>query len=115
MEPSFLQITIERQFDARVDTENHAIGILGGVVHGLRADGTPGGPTTHHAVRWEGTTLVFERGSYTGGNPARRPWSERRETWSLDPDGRLRVVTTTHGSDQPDGAQTLLYRRHGIP
>lgn len=38
--------------------------------------------------------LVFESGSYTGEASETKVWAERREVWSLDPDGRLRLTVT---------------------
>ena len=45
MEPFFRDITIERQFETGTRSEIHLIGVQGGTVPGLRADGTPNGPT----------------------------------------------------------------------
>ena len=64
----------------------------------------------HHAVRWDYNALVFENGSYTGADPTGE-WSERREAWSLGPDGRLSVAITTSGSAEKSTSVTLLYRR----
>ena len=78
---------------------------------GLRSDGSPSGPTAHHAVRWDGNALVFESGSYTGQRPETGVWSERREAWSLDPDDRLRVVVTNRSSGNAPTETTVVYRR----
>lgn len=111
MEPAYLQITIERYFDARTDSETHTIGLVGGEIHGLPADGIRIRPDSVHAVVWEGGALVFERATYTGGSPRKGTWTERRETWSLDADGRLRIVITSRGSEQPQRSETHVYRR----
>jgi hypothetical protein len=111
MEPSFRDITIERQFETGTRSENHLIGVQGGTVPGLRADGIPNGPTAHHAVKWDGNALVFESGSYTGQRPETGTWAERREIWSLDADGRLRVAITTRSSSDGSKGITLMYRR----
>src|SRR3954447_22981494 len=98
MEPFFRDITIERQFESDTHSENHVIGVQGGTVSGLGADGSANGPTGRNAVRWDGNSLVFESGNYTGQSPETGVWNERREVWSLDADGRLRVVITTRSS-----------------
>ena len=54
MEPFFRDITIERQFETSTRSETHLIGVQGGCVSGVRADGSPTGPTTHPAVKWDG-------------------------------------------------------------
>ena len=107
-ESPFKDITIDRQFESGTTSERHPIGFMGGVVPGLRASGTPAGPTGHHRVQWEGSSLVFERGDSTGEGGV---WTERREVWSLQPDGRLRVVITTRGSVDRPTEVTLMYRR----
>jgi hypothetical protein len=111
MEPFFRDITIERQFETGTQSETHQIGVQGGTVSGLRADGSPSGPTAHHAVKWDANALVFESGSYTGQRPETGVWTERREIWSLDADGRLRVAITSRSSGDGSRAITLLYRR----
>lgn len=111
MEPFFRDISIERQFETSTRSETHVIGVQGGTVRGLRADGSPNGPTAHHAVRWDGNALVFESGSDTGQRSETGVWTERREIWSLDADGRLRVVITTRSSGDGSKAITLQYRR----
>lgn len=72
MEPLFRDITVERQFETGTESATHLIGVQGGTVSGLRADGSPTAPTTHHAVKWDGNALVFESGSYTGPIPGNR-------------------------------------------
>jgi hypothetical protein len=111
MEPFFRDITIERHFENSTRSETHLIGVQGGTVSGLRADGSPTGHTTHHAVKWDGNVLVFESGSYTGPQPETGTWAERREIWSLEADGRLRVAITMRSPDDGSRAVTLLYRR----
>lgn len=111
MEPFFRDITMERQFETGTRSETHLIGVQGGTVPGLRPDGSPNGPTAHHAVKWDGNALVFESGSYTGQRPETGTWTERREVWSLDADGRLRVAITMRSSGDGLKDITLMYRR----
>jgi hypothetical protein len=111
MEPFFRDITIERQFETSARSETHLIGVQGGVVPGIRAGGGPIGPTAHHAVKWDGNALVFESASYSGQRPETGVWTERREVWSRDPDGRLRVVITTRSSVDAPTETRVVYRR----
>ena len=111
MEPFFRDITIERQFETGTRSETHLIGVQGGTVSSMPADGSPSGRTAHHAVKWNGNALVFESGSHTGLRPETGVWTERREIWSLDADGRLRVAITTRSSGDGSRAITLQYRR----
>jgi hypothetical protein len=111
MEPFFRDITIGRQFETGTQSETHLIGVQGGRVSGRRADGSLTGPTTHHAVTWDGNALVFESRSYTGQYPETGTWAEGREIWSLEADGRLRVAITRRSSGDGSRAVTLLYRR----
>ena len=107
---SFPSITIERTLETGPVTETHQIGIIGGTVGGIVRDGRQGGPFTSHAVRWDGDALVFENESHTERiEPT--TWSERREVWSLDGAGRLRIVISSRSSDGSAGLQTVRYRR----
>lgn len=92
MAPYFKEISIEREFANATRAETHAIGVLGGAVSGTVGTGKPAGSRSHHAITWDGNALVFENGSYTGELPETGGWTERREVWSLDADGRLRVT-----------------------
>jgi hypothetical protein len=111
MTPFFKDIAIDREFESGTRSETHAIGVIGGVVPGLRKDGSPDGPRGHHAVTWDQNALTFESGSHTGETPGTGVWAERREVWSLEPDGRLRVAITTRSSVDAARTVTLMYRR----
>jgi hypothetical protein len=112
MTPFFKDIAIDREFESGTRSETHEIGVVGGIVPGVRADGTSnGGPRGHHAVTWEGDALVFESGSFTGETSGAGAWTERREVWSLDPKGHLRMVITTRSSSGGAKVVTLVYRR----
>jgi hypothetical protein len=108
--PYFNEISIEREFASATPAETHAIGIVGGFVSGTAAGSA--GPRSQHAVTWDGNALVFENGTYTGKLPETGVWAERREVWSLDADGRLRVSITTRGSADVAGTTVShTYRR----
>lgn len=109
MTPYFKEISIEREFASVRRSETHAIGIVSGSVSGTTAG--PAGPRTHHAVTWDANALVFEQGSYTGEAREAGVWSERREVWSLEADGRLRVTITSRSSAGPGTTTNLTYRR----
>ena len=115
MEPFFRDLTVERQFESATHSETYWIGTLGGSVGDSVTSGSGGGgrtgPSTHISVKWEGRSLVIETGSFTGSTPETGVWTQRREIWSLDPDGRLRLAITTRSSTDPPGSNTLVYRR----
>ena len=112
MRPFFKDITIERQVESGNRAESHQIGVVGGVIGGLPStSSTTESPREHHAVTWEANALVFESGRYTGQRRETGVWTERREVWSLDSDGRLRVVITTRGSSDALRTVSVRYRR----
>jgi hypothetical protein len=111
MKPFFKDIAIDREYETGTRSATYAIGIIGGVVSGIAKDGSPRRPTGRHAVRWDQRDLVLESGSYTGETPGTGVWSERREVWSLQPDGRLSVAISTSGSAEKSTTVTSLYRR----
>lgn len=116
MQPFFRHIAIEREYESGAPrSETHRIGVIGGVVPGVNADGgARGGTHLRHAVKWDGHALAFESGSYSGHTAEVGVWAERREVWALDPHGRLRVVVTTRSADNVSSNVTLLYRRRAI-
>jgi hypothetical protein len=106
MRPWYSAITIGRQLPGGTHSESRDIGIEGGHVGGVRADGRPSGSFTRYKVVWEARVLIFEEETGDAGS-----WTGRREVWSMDPDGRLHVVLTTRGADRPARSLTLAYRR----
>ena len=104
----FSDITVIRELAYGTSSETHQIGVEGGSV-----GGAVGGayPSRHHRVMWEKQTLVIETGNYTGPAPESGQWTERREAWSLDPEGRLRLAITSRSSDSASSTVTLVYRR----
>jgi hypothetical protein len=111
MPPFFKDIAVAREFESGARSDTYAIGQVGGNVPGLRADGSRSGPTGYHAVKWDEHALVFESASDTGEIPETGVWTERREVWSLEPDGRLRLTITTRSSIDAPRTVTLTYRR----
>jgi hypothetical protein len=111
MKPFFTGIAVDREYESGTRSETSPIGIIDGVVPALREDGSPKGAHGHHAVTWDQDALVLETGSYTGDARETGVWSERREAWSLQPDGRLRLAITTASSVDRSRTVTLTYRR----
>jgi len=108
MTPFFSDITVIRELAYGTSSETYQIGLEGGSV-----GGAVGGayPSRHHRVIWEKQTLVVETGNYTGPALESGQWTERREAWSFDPGGRLRLVITSRSSDSASSTVTLVYRR----
>jgi hypothetical protein len=111
MKPFFRDIAIDREYESGTRSETHAIGVRGGAVPGFDKDGRPNGPRGLYSVKWDQRALVFESGSYTGETSGTGEWSERREVWALQPDGRLGVTVATSGSAAASTTVTLTFRR----
>ena len=107
MKPFFRDITVVRELANRTSSETYEIGVVGGSLGGSVAGESP---SRHFRVLWEKQVLVIESGSYTGSTPESGQWTERREAWSLDPDGRLRLAITSRSSDSDLSTVTLVYR-----
>jgi len=114
--PSFFDIEIQRHTNAATTTETHRIGVVGGTVGGSVNDAgstsrTPARVNSHHAVTWEEDRLVFELGTYTGDTPGTGDWTERRETWALQPNGELAIDIATSSSTDRARTVSATYRR----
>ena len=107
--PYFKTITIERDLSTGPIRETHEIGLTGGYVSGTIA--TVQRHTTRHSVTWQDRALVFEQSSQVDSGAATPEWSERREVWVLDDDGRLRVTIVTSSSRTGPRTTTAGYRR----
>jgi hypothetical protein len=111
MKPFFQDLTVVREFESGTRSETYPISVTGGRVPGVPPHGSPEVPVIDRSVQWEGHALVIERRGHTGSTPESGVRTERREVWSLDPDGRLRVVITTRASPDAPQTATLIYRR----
>jgi HEAT repeat protein len=115
MPPSFLAIAIRREGPSGVTSETRMIGVVGGVVGGwVGPKGASGRSSTssRDETRWDGNALVLSGGTYTRDSERTVvDWSEHRETWSLDSDGRLRIEIRSEASGAARQTETLLYRR----
>jgi hypothetical protein len=108
MNPFFKDITVVRELANGTSSETYQIGVVGGSLGGS-VDGDF--PSRHYRVVWEKQVLVIETGNYTGPTPESGQWAERREAWSLDPEGRLRLAFTSRSSGSASSTVTLVYRR----
>ena len=111
MDPFYRDIKVTRAFESGTRSVTYSIGGMGGTVPGLSAGGILTGARTHYRVAWAEYSLVVETGSYTGAKPESGEWAERREVWSLEPDGRLRLAITTRSSGEDARTAILVYRR----
>jgi hypothetical protein len=90
IKPAFLSVSVRREGVSANSDETRVIGAMGGAVPGL-SEGIPVGNVTRVETVWRGHSLVFVNMSYGPDGPRTGDWTERREVWSLQRDGRLRV------------------------
>jgi hypothetical protein len=102
---SFLDLTVERNFDNEVRAETYHIGTEGGTVFG-------NGTANRVSVRWENDRLHIETGRYSGPNRDSGPYIEHSEVWWLDERGRLLITVVDRRSESEIATRTLTYRRN---
>lgn len=100
------QISVTRHGPAGPSTETLHVGTFGGTV-----PGTGGGPRTSRRVTWQGSTLVIEVETLRSQTGARSQIEQRREVWSVTPDGKLQIVITESGPSRTLHTMTLVYRQ----
>ena len=115
MKPAFLHISIRRERVSGNSDEIRPIGIVGGTVPGLSKEGLPVGNSTRVETVWRLDSLVFADLSYGHHGPRTGDWTERREEWSLERDGRLRVELTTESWKSARRVDVFFYRRESAP
>jgi hypothetical protein len=106
MPPSFLHITVERQFEGATRSESYDIGVISGSVRG-----GPGGAQrteSSTSVRWEGSRLHFSTEGYLDRST---PDTQRDEVWWLDSSGRLVIQVIERRLNTDAATRTLTYRR----
>jgi hypothetical protein len=81
------------------------------VVGGVDSSGKRRGPSGHFETVWRDDTLTFLTRRDGADGPHTGDWSQRSESWSLDPDGRLQVEIETEAHDRAQQRTLLLYRR----
>ena len=116
MPPAFLELTVARQFENEGRSDIYHIGTVGGVVGGgVDGNGRPGQISsrteTRLSVQWRGDRLLIETGRYAGPTRDSGPYTEHREEWWFDDQGRLRIIAVDRRSDSEDVTHTLAYRR----
>ena len=114
MKPGFRRISIRRETSAGTREETHLPGVIGGTAGGVTKDGVRVGDSSRTATVWRGDALVFEHVSHGPDGPGTGRWTERRETWSLDPEGRLRIEMSTEDWESPRRVEVRLYHRETI-
>jgi len=98
----YLHISVRREGPLGTTTVTYMFAMSGGVV-GPRID------STERRAAWRGDTLTLLTRRAGPDGPHTGEWSERQESWSLDADGRLRVVIEAH--DRAQQTTVLVYRR----
>jgi hypothetical protein len=71
----------------------------------------PAGWHGDYATKWDAGTLTITDRRYTGRSPRTGAWTERREAWSIAPDGTLVIEIITEGSKSTRRKVTCLYKR----
>jgi hypothetical protein len=104
MEPSFLRITIERQFANSTRADTYLIGARGGTVSGAIAGS---GRSTSVFARWEDNRLVIDTGSFSEGVS-----TGRTEVWRYDAAGMLIVAVSERSSNADSRTTVATYRRN---
>ena len=94
-------------------TDTRRIGVVGGIVGG--AIGATGArlsaPETHVETGWRDQSLIFIDRTGSPNGPHTKDWSERRKTWSLEANGRLRVEIVSETRDRPRRTTVEFYKR----
>lgn len=109
VKPHYKEITITRRSGAGTQTETLQIGVVGGAVPG--EPNTGGDVATCRRVAWEDDALVVESGRCNGVASGVDAGPERREVWSLDPNGLLHITITTRGPGGGTNTASVAYRR----
>ncbi len=110
--PGFAELVIHQESATGATDERRPLGVVGGTVGGLAAaPGAAPAASTRYENVWRGNALMFLTSRSATAVPYTGNWDERRETWSLDQDGRLRVEIVTESRDEPKQTSVLLYRR----
>ena len=85
---------------------------MSGVVSGTTSSTAATIPrSTDEAAVWRDSSLVFEHGAHAGITPGTGDWTERRETWTLEPSGQLKITFATSGSGESGRTMTATFRK----
>jgi hypothetical protein len=110
MKPFFRDLIIEREFETGTRTETFQIGAAGETVPVFDTNKPTDPHSTGRSVHWHGNALVIEGGSEPA-NTANATPPEQRETWSIEPDGRLKLSLTMRTSGETSRTDSFMYRR----
>lgn len=113
MKPAFLSISIWREGVSATSEESRLIGVVTGNTPGLSKEGLAVGNSTREETVWRRSSLVLTNSSYGPDGPRTGDWAERREEWSLEPDGRLRVEISAESWKSARRVHVYFYRREG--
>ena len=103
--PALVTLTVEPRFGNAVRADTYDIGMIGGVVGGLPANGPQ--TSSRFSTTWDANKLVVDVAQYLGGKLT----SEHGEVWSLNEQGALSIVVTDRVVGDPATTATLVYRR----
>jgi hypothetical protein len=115
MKPAFLRIAIHREGAFGHTDETRVMGAMGGTVPGLSKAGLAIDNSTRVETVWRRDSLVLANLSYGPGGPGSGDWTERREEWSLQRDGRLRVERSVESWTTARRVDVSFYRRESSP
>jgi hypothetical protein len=115
MKPAFLSISIRREGVSANSEETRLIGVVSGITPGLSKEGLTVGNSTREETVWRRDSLVFANLSSGQDGPRTGDWTERREEWSLEPDGRQRVEISAESWKSARRVDVYFYRREGAP
>jgi hypothetical protein len=115
MKPAFLSISIRREGVSANSEETRRISVVSGITPGLSKEGLTVGNATREETVWRRDSLVFANSSYGPAGPRTGDWTERREEWSLEPDGRLRVEISAESWKSARRVDVYFYSREGAP
>ena len=111
--PGYLTITIRRERASGTTEESRQIGTVFG--KGSGGGSATGGIDPQEWVRKSHGETMLRDGSLEFIDRQSGPadyWSERRETWSLESDGHLRIEVVSEAKDRPRQMTLSLYKRN---
>src|SRR5262245_19224135 len=73
--PPLVTLTVESRFGNAIRSDTYDVGMIGGVVGGLPANGPQ--TSSRYSTRWEGARLIVDLAHYTSGKLT----SEHGEVW----------------------------------
>jgi hypothetical protein len=96
-------VSVERWFD------DHSMETFSMVIVSPLVPAPVGGSRSGHYAAFEGQTLVIQRETHS--LPTREWTTERKEIWSLTPNGLLRIIATDRPANGEHVTTEAIYRR----